>query len=166
MAPLAPPEEDPVLKVILPVTPEVPASAVCSTRLPLLVAAPEPEVIDTSPPDPVVDLPATIDTFPPVVEPPPLPTDRVRSPPAVEPAPVDKVIAPPGPPVEVPELRYMAPPVDLPEPEVMVTVPPEEESAEESPEKIFTAPPSPVLPEPTDRVIAPPAPPVPVPVDR
>ena len=58
----------PVLNMTSPLTPAVPASAVWSSKPPLLVAVPEPEAIVTVPPDVpllVVDLPAVIDTAPP-----------------------------------------------------------------------------------------------------
>ena len=58
----------PVLSITSPLTPVVPASAVRSTKPPLLVAVPEPDVIVTEPPDVpvlVVDSPAAIVNLPP-----------------------------------------------------------------------------------------------------
>ena len=58
----------PVLNMTSPLTPAMPASAVWSSKPPLLVAVPEPDVIVTVPPDvPVllVDSPAVIVNLPP-----------------------------------------------------------------------------------------------------
>jgi len=58
--------DKPVLNTTPPLTPSGPASAVWSTKSPLL-AVPVPDVIVTVPPVPVfaVDSPAVIDTAPP-----------------------------------------------------------------------------------------------------
>ena len=78
-----------------PLSPDVPALAVFTVKLPELVSVPEPDNIDTDPPSPV----------------PPLPPVTLVDPPAALPAPAIKLVAPPLPPVDDPDGNVVAPPV-------------------------------------------------------
>lgn len=64
-APLLPALELPVLSTSVPLTPAVPAFDVCSSKAPLLVAVPNPLLIETSPPVSNDDVPADNTMLPP-----------------------------------------------------------------------------------------------------
>ena len=81
--PLSPLVVSPVDKVIAPLTPDVPESAVLISTLPDdVVDGPVPDEMLTEPPDPELPFPPTRDTAPPVTLPEPL--LKVKAPPLPE----------------------------------------------------------------------------------
>lgn len=64
-APLVPELELPVLSTSMPLTPDAPEFAVCTSNAPLLVDVPKPLVIDTRPPVADDEVPAETISSPP-----------------------------------------------------------------------------------------------------
>jgi hypothetical protein len=93
-APLLPTLELPVLRIITPLTPEVPAFAVCSNNAPLLDVVPRPLLIDTSPPVADEDAPAA---------------NAISPPDPLLPDPTVKYTAPPRPRLAAPDPMLMEP---------------------------------------------------------
>ena len=174
------PELDvPEAKDIPPLTPSVPAFKVLIVILPLLVAAPFPEIIERAPPvlmaEAAVLVPAVKSTSAPPIPPEPEPADIIMSPPFPPTAtPVASVIEPVVPLEDVPEKNEIAPLTPLvpafdvlilieplvvadPWPAVKDIAPPVLDVVV-VPAVKETTPPSPTLPLPTLTKISPPLP--------
>lgn len=173
MAPLLPEVALPVLSTKMPLTPAVPAFAVCMSSAPLLDAVPNPLLIDTMPPVAVNDVPAESVMLPPETVS-ASPTDTYTSPPRPELAVPDRMNnAPLFPELEVPVARVnvpltpevaafavctsMAPllePVAVLKPVIMETTPPAAD--DDVPADKTRSPPGPLLPDPTVKYTEPP----------
>lgn len=153
-APELPEEEVPLLNVILPLTPFVPAFNDRMTIAPLLDKVPSPDDNCREPPEAAEEAPAFRATDPPTFAVPPLlfPPETDTAPPSLAPdAPALTATAPPTPIADDPPLSEARPPALAP-PVVNVLL--------VSPAKSLIWPPTPLSPDPTPTLTTPPRPPV------